>query len=201
MQQEMLPGYESGILGGQERYAADSRLYVEFYRKAVHNPFKSAQEGRPIFDEKDFVKIMIPGDKYSSVDTQVTTQHQQRFPTQWARYQAGQEQATSGTPLESWPQMTVGMVASLKAVNISTVEQLAELSDANASQIMGNHDLRRRAKAFLEAAAGEAVNAKLEAELEKRDNEIETLKNQMAQLMQSAAKTPQAVATKAANKE
>ena len=188
MQQEMLPGYESGVMGGQERYAADSRLYVEFYRRAVHNPAKSAQEGRPIFDEKDFVKIMIPGDKYSSVDTQATAQHQQRFPQQWSRYKAGQEQATSGTPLEAWPQMTVGMVASLKAINISTVEQLAELSDSNASQIMGNHDLRRRAKAFLEAAAGEAVHAKLEAELEKRDNEIETLKNQMAQLMQSNQK-------------
>ena len=188
MQQEMLPAYDTGVLGGQERYAADSRLYVEFYRKAVHNPFKSNEAGRPIYDEKDFAKIMIPGDKYSSVDTAVTMEHKQRFPQQWARYQAGQEQSAIGTPLEMWPQITVGLVATLKAAGIRTVEQLAELSDANAQSIMGNHELRRRAKTFLEAAAGEAANAKLEAELEKRDNEIATLKNQMAQMMASTQK-------------
>jgi hypothetical protein len=183
MQQEMLPSYDTGVLGGQERYAADSRLYVEFYRKAVHNPFKSNEAGRPIYDEKDFVKIMIPGNKYGSVDTAVTMEHKQRFPQQWARYQAGQEQSAIGTPLEMWPQITVGLVATLKGAGIRTVEQLAELSDANAQGIMGNHDLRRRAKAFLEAAAGEAVNTKLEAELEKRDLEIAAMKEQIAGLL------------------
>lgn len=183
MQQEMLPGYESGVMGGQERYIADSRLYVEFYRKAVHNPFKSKDQGRPVYDEKDFIKIMIPGDKYSSVDTPVTEEHRRRFPTQWAQYQAGQTQAVTGTPLEVWPQATIGLVATLKAMNITTVEQLAELSDANAMSITGNHDLRRRAKAFLDAAAGEAVNTKLEAELEKRDLEIAAMKEQIAGLL------------------
>jgi hypothetical protein len=189
MQQEMLPSYESGVMGGQERFAADNRLYVEFYRKAVNNPFKSQEQGRPVYDEKDFIKIMIPGDKYSSVDTAVTEEHRRRFPTQWAQYQAGQTQAVSGTPLEVWPQATVGLVATLKAMNITTVEQLAELSDANAMNIMGNHDLRRRAKAFLEAAKGEAVNTKLEAELEKRDLEIAAMKEQIAQLMTPKAAT------------
>jgi hypothetical protein len=188
MQQEMLPSYESGVMGGQERFAADSRLYVEFYRKAIHNTFKSQEQGRPVYDEKDCVKIMIPGDKYSSVDTPVTEEHRRRFPTQWAQYQAGQTQAVSGTPLEVWPQATISLVATLKAMNITTVEQLAALSDANAMHLMGSHDLRRRAIAFLEAAKGEAANTKLAAELEKRDLEIAALKEQMEQLLKATAK-------------
>lgn len=183
MQQEMLSGYESGVMSGQERFAADNRLYVEFYRRAVPNPFASKEEGRPVYDEKDFVKIMMPGNKYASIDTPVTEEHRRRFPTQWAQYQSGQAQAVTGTPLEVWPQATIGLVATLKAMNITTVEQLAEMSDTNAMNIMGNHDLRRRAKAFLEAAKGEAVNTKLEAELEKRDLEIAAMKEQLAQLM------------------
>ena len=29
---------------------ADSRLYVEFYNNPIQNEFKTAAEGRPIFD-------------------------------------------------------------------------------------------------------------------------------------------------------
>lgn len=192
MQAEMLPSYDTGVMGGQERFAADSRLYVEFYRKAIANNFKTQEAGRPVYDERDCVKIMIPGDKYSSMDTIVTEEHRRRFPKQWAQYQAGQKQAVSGTPLEVWPQATVGLVATLKAMNITTVEQLAELSDGNASHIMGNQDLRRRAKAFLEAAKGEAHNTKLEAELEKRDVEIAALKSQMDELIAASKAKPAA---------
>ena len=44
---------------------------------------------------------------------------------------------------------------------------------------MGSHDLRRKAQSFLDAAKGEADNNKITAELQKRDDEIALLKNQM----------------------
>jgi hypothetical protein len=184
--QDALQGYENAAVmgtGSQERYAGDNRLFVEFYRKAVFNKSKSDEAGRPVYDEEDFVRITVPGDKYTNSDQKVNEAHKHRFPRQWQAYQAGMEQAQSGTPLEVWPQMTVGMVATLKAMKITTVEQLAELSDANAMQLMGNHDLRRRAKAFLEAAAGEAANTHLAAELEKRDKEIALMREQMNKLI------------------
>ena len=54
------------------------------------------------------------------------------------------------------------MIAELHYSNITTVEQLANLSDANAQQYMGNfRKLRERAKNFLQAAAGEAPAIKL----------------------------------------
>ena len=82
--------------------------------------------------------------------------------------------------------MTVSVVAELKAMNVHTVEQLADMPDQLAQKIMGSHSLRARAKVFLEAAAGEAVNSKMAMELEKRDSEIDLLKKQMAELIQAA---------------
>jgi hypothetical protein len=196
---DVLAGYEgAAVMGNDSRNAADNRLFVEFYRKAVENPFKSNEAGRPVFDEVDFVKITVPGDRYSNFESKVTEEHKKRFAGRWERYKAGLTQAVTGTPLEQWPQMTVGMVASLKAMNVHTVEQLAEMSDQYAQQIMGNHDLRRKAKLFLDAAAGEAVNNKLQSELDKRDVEINQLKEQMAQLLagQQQAKSAPKAATK-----
>lgn len=175
---------QAAVMEDQPRFAMDKKLFVQFYLRAVVNNFKSSQEGRPIFDEVDYVRIIVPGDKNTVIDTKVTPEYAQRFATQFEKYKKNQSQAVSGTPLEVWPQMTVGQVAELKAMNVHTVEQLAELPDNLAQRIMGSHDLRRRAATFLEAANGEAANTKLAAELAQRDNEIELLKAQMAQMQQ-----------------
>ena len=186
---EVLASYDqAAVMEGQPRYAFDSKLYVQFYTRAVMNNFKSAQEGRPIFDELDFVRIIIPGDRNNVVDTEVTQEHKTRFADRYERFKKNQEQAISGTPLEVWPQMTVGMVAELKAQGVHTVEQLADLSDGLAQKFMGSFSLRQRAKNFQEAASGQAASTKLEAELESRDNEIALLKKQVEQLMAASAK-------------
>jgi len=72
-------------------------------------------------------------------------------------------------------------------LNIYSVEQLAELSDDNATQIMGSHQLRRQAAAFIALAKDAAVNNKLMEELNKRDEEINLLKSQMSQLLTNKA--------------
>lgn len=171
------------------RYAADNKLFVQFYMKAVHNKFKSNQEGRPIFDEVEYIKIMIPGDRNANIDTPVTEEYRMRFAERYKKFKDRGSQAQSGTPLEVWPQLTVGRVAELKALNIFTVEQLAATDDTHGHKIMGFNDLRTRAQAFLSTAEGDAQNSKLAAELEKRDIEIASLKEQMNQILK--AKTTQ----------
>lgn len=183
---------QAAVMEDMPRHALDKKLFVQFYVKAVMNGFKSSEAGRPIFDEVDYIRVIIPGDKNNVVDTKVTEEHKMRFPAQYERFKKNQEQAVSGTPLEVWPQMTVGQVAELKAMHISTVEQLADLPDNLAQRIMGSHQLRAKAKVFLEAAAGEAVNTKMTAELEKRDNQIALMQEQLAQLTKAAATKPAA---------
>lgn len=182
---DMLQTYDqAAVMEDQPRFALDKKLFVQFHLRAVLNNFKSAQEGRPIFDEVDYVRIIVPGDKNTVIDTKATPEYTTRFASRFELYKKNQSQAVTGTPLEVWPQMTVGQVAELKAMHIHTVEQLAELPDNLAQRIMGSHDLRRRAVAFLDLAAGDAANSKLSAELDKRDNEIELLKAQMLQMQQ-----------------
>jgi len=183
---------EAAVMESEPRHAHDKRLHVSFYVRPVLNSFKSAEAGRPIFDEKEFVRIIIPGDKNSVLDTQVTAEYRHRFAEKYDNFKKGLVMAVSGTPLEIWPQMTVGMVAELKAAGVTTVEQLAEMSDSNAQKFMGSHAMRQKAQAFLDAAKGEAGNTRLAAELEKRDSEIAALKQQMNQLLAVAQPKPKA---------
>jgi len=152
------------------------------------NNFQSAEQGRPIYDELEYVRIIVPGDSKTTVDCPVTDEFRMRFEKQYDKFKKNLSQAVTGTPLEMWPQMTVGLCAELKGMNVQTVEQLANMSDGIAQRIMGSHDLRRRAQAFLDAAKGEAENNKLTTELEKRDDQIKALQAQMEQLVKSLPK-------------
>ena len=176
-------------MANQARYAQDDKLYVRFKMMPVLNAFKSQEAGRAIYDEKEYIVVVIPGDSKTTGEFPVDDIFRRRFPKQYAAFKEGRELAASGTPLEMWPQMTVGMVAELKAMNIRTVEELAALDDGRAQKIMGSHDLRRRAQVFIEAAKGEATNNKIVVELEKRDEEIAELKRQMAELLKAQVKT------------
>jgi hypothetical protein len=189
---------QAAVMEDQPRFAMDKRLYVNFYVKALMNNFKSAEAGRPIFDEVDFIRIIVPGDKNTIIDTKASPEYRARFREKYDAFKKGQTMAQTGTPLEVWPQMTVGMVAELKAMHVSTVEQLAELPDTLAQRIMGNFDLRRKAQVFLDSAAGDAVASKLQAELATRDNEIDLLKAQMIQLMEKMSAPVNATTAKKA---
>jgi len=176
---------DAANLANQARFAMDHKLYVTFYIRPVMNAFKSSEEGRPIYEEQEYIRIIVPGDSKTTVDCPVDDTFRMRFEKQYAKFKKGIEQAVEGTPLEMWPQMSVGLCAELKAMNVTTVEQLAGLDDGKAQRIMGSHDLRRKAQMFLDAAKGEAENNKIVKELEKRDDEIALLKAQMQQLLES----------------
>lgn len=172
---------------------ADKRLLVIFYKDVEKNMIKSTEAGRPIFDEVDVVKIITPGQRDSFVGL-VTEQYQQRFPQQWARYKAGQEQNEgSGTPLNMLPWMSMSAVAEFKAMNCHTVEQLVGMPDSVSQKFMGHHQIKQRALAYLDAAKDAAPLMKLNAELEKRDEQLrqqaEVMTAMKARLEQLETKT------------
>jgi hypothetical protein len=176
-----IAGYEeAAVMEGEGRYAMDKNLHVEFFRRPVFNSGKSNEAGRPVYDEADFVMIYVS--RNASHVQKVDNEIKNRFATRWARYQAGLDQAQTGTPLEQWPAMSVSMVANMKAMKIFTVEQLADLDDNRAQEFMGNFDLRKKAKAWLELARDSAANDKLEAQLKKRDDEIAEMRAMIAEL-------------------
>jgi hypothetical protein len=148
------------------RFAEDNKLYVTLYRKAVKNEFKSLQENRPVFEEKDYIRIIVPGDKNSEVDTPVDEFYINRFKDKYNAYKKGQGNKRVGTPLEAWPTIGLAQVAELNALKLTMVEDIANCSGALGQKIMGFHDLQRRAIAFLEASKEAAKEKELDAKIE-----------------------------------
>jgi len=172
----------------QTRYAFDNKLYVEFYRKPVHMIGKSKEAGRAIYEEVEHIKIFVPGDKHTVIDRPITAQDIQRFQDRYQKWKAGQTEAVVGTPLSALPGMTPAKVEEYKFFKVVTVEQLAEANDGLGAKFMGFNQDKQRAKAFLEVAAGNAPIERMNTELAKRDEEIETLKRQVESLLSKKGK-------------
>ena len=188
---------------------ADARLAVQFYKKSVKQQQASDEAGRPIFKEFDFVRIMIPGDNLTEIDTYAQESHKQRFPRQWAHYQ---NQVTNhediiGTPLDQWPQVTRSQADELRGLKFHTVESIADCSDQQLQRIgmvagMSPHNFREKAKAFLNLATNSAEEAQREAELQalkeenakikaETDAKLSKMQEQMEALLAAVAeKTP-----------
>ena len=167
----------------ENRFAMDDKLYVEFFREPVMHSSKSREAGRAVYEERDFVRIHVPGDKTTVCVEPMHEFNLQRFRVRYEKWKAGQAEAVSGTPLSALPGMTPSKVEEYKFFKIVTVEQLAEANDQLGQKFMSFQTDKAKAKAFLEVAAGNAPIEKMNAELAKRDEEIETLKAQMAALM------------------
>ena len=176
----MLPSDENG---------ADSRLQVRFYKRPVHQEHESLVAGRPIFKEFDFVHICVAGDTLTEIDTYALANHKQRFPIQWANYQnrlGANDEEVVGTPVSEWPIVSKSQAEELRALKFHTVESIAGASDQQLQRMgmaagMSPYAFRDKAKAFLNLA----TNA---AETDKRESEINSLKEELAKKEQETAK-------------
>ena len=165
----------------------DRTLHVKFELHPRQNENKSAQEGRPIFDEVEYIMIQTPGDTDNVVHRPVRDLDKQRFAQQYAAWKLNGAQPVDGTPLEQWPGVTRAQVAELAFFGCKTVEQLAAMSDAHAQKFMGSAALRQRARDYLERAKDGSAVVAMRAQLEERSNEIDTLKRQMAEMAAAMA--------------
>jgi hypothetical protein len=163
----------------ESRFVGDEKLFVQFYRRPMLQAALSQQEGRAIYKEVDFIRIMVPGDKLSIVDKPVDSIDERRFADRYAKWKAGAGNTVEGTPVASLPKMTPAKVEEYKFFNIHTVEQLAEASDSVGQKFFGFHEDKRSAKAFLEIAKGNAPLEKMTSELKERDAKIEELQAQV----------------------
>ncbi len=161
----------------------DEQLLVKFFWHPEQDAEATAKEGRPIFVEKEYIQIQVPGQKDNIVVQPAFQEDKDRFPRHYAAFKNKDEMPVIGTPLEQWPRITRAQVEELRYFNILTVEQLAELSDANAQNFRAIQALKREAKAYVDEAKGNAPLAKMAEELEARDNEIASLRQQMMEMM------------------
>ena len=161
---------------------ADSRLAVTFYKRSVKQEDESIAAGRPIFKEFDFVRICVPGDNLTEIDTYANDSHKARFPRQWAHYQnqVGSQEQIIGTPVEQWTLISRSQAEELKGIKFRTVEDIANCSDQQLQRIgmiagMSPHSFREKAKAFLNLANDSA-------EVAQREQELQALKEENAKI-------------------
>lgn len=177
----------------ESRFAADDRLYVEFFREPVMHPGRSRESGRAVYEERDFVRIHVPGDKSTVVVQPMDQINMIRFQTRYDKWKAGQADAVTGTPLNALPGMTPAKVEEYRYFKIVTVEQLADANDQLGQKFMSFNSDKQRAKAFIEATKNNAPIEAMNAELQKRDAEIENLKT-MVEALQAQSRSRKPVA-------
>lgn len=201
LQQEPRDPQTGRLFGKVDGVIYDDRgLLVGFYNRPIQNIEKSRQEGRPIFDEYEFVMIAIPGEMGLKIDTFATDEHRERFPLDYKKFKEKETFQHSGTPLANWKGVNTAQVAELRALNILTVEQLAELSDSVGAKHVGIYELKAKAKAFIEISKDDKLT-KQQLEQEKRlaDQEsliatqqaqLDLMKRQLEQLTQASGEKP-----------
>ena len=146
------------------RQPGDEQLLVTFRKDKI---FSEAEKRHLEFD---FIRIAIPGDKHTVIDTIVTPEYAQRFEAEYGAFKRQQETGIpEGMALEDWGHLNQYQIAEMKVLNILTVQQLAGLSDGQVQRIgMGGLQLRDAAR----KEVGSVNN----------DDKIAALEEQIAQL-------------------
>jgi hypothetical protein len=165
------------------RQQGDEQLMVKFEIRPKVDQEASAEAGRPVSIDREYISIRAPG-AADTVIRPATEGDRQRFPRHYAAFKQRitTDDVLEGTLLKDWPQIRRSQVEELSFHGIKTVEQLAAVSDANGQPLMGFHGLKSKAKEWLKIAS-QGVNAqKLQAELDKRDEQIAELMAKMEEL-------------------
>ena len=169
------------------RFSQDDGLFVTFHLHPVLNEQKSAEEGRPIYEEQEYITIIIPGDKDNIVDRAVMQQDKERFPRQYMAFQAREDQPQEGTPLQEWPQISKSQIEELKFFSVHTVEGLAAIPDSQSQKFLGIQLLKQKARAYIE-------DASLAAPFQQLQEENQALQDQMAVMQQTIEELQKTVA-------
>lgn len=171
------------------RLPGDEQLIVRFIQEAVEDESTTAETGIVSYKDVAFVEIIVPGNNSLKIHEVANAQHKFRFVREWEAFENGSKIEIVGTPLKQWPQVSAGQVRTLASMNIHSVEQLAAVADANIARVQMS-TLKHKAKAWLDAQEGQASIMKTQAELEKRDAEIESLKKQVAAIAAATTAKP-----------
>lgn len=159
----------------------DQDTFAEFYMNPETN--------------KPFCRKVFPGDKTKTWDQPVREVDKRQYPQAWANFEQGLERFHGQTLLESWPVLNEGTRSHLKANQIFTVEQIAEIGDHLLDGLGPNSlELRNKAQAFV-------AEKKKAEEWQPMKNEVAELRRQIAQMQAVQADAPKRRGRPPKNKE
>lgn len=175
-----------GHVGTVEYGGGDRSMVVLFYNRPVLNPAKSRELGHPYHEDQVYIKVHPPGERLNITERPAREEDTRRWPMQWSQFQAQKEQHPDGAPIELLYPEQPAIAATLRACNVATIEQCAELSAHAIEQVgMGAQQYSNHAKKWLELANKGASISQMRGELEIRDREIKVLKRTVSELQQT----------------
>ncbi len=181
----------------------DSKVWAEFYNRAMIDGQASKDAGRTITRDVPHVKIIQPGESRLSVyDQPATNDDAARFPRQWAAFKAGAEQTITGSPLSLLFPQSPATVDNLNRCGIRTIEMLAAANDSALQEMgMGARSFQEKAVAYLAAAdKGKDFHGlsdrvdKLALQAREKDDRIAALEAALAEATVSKGKRSQTAA-------
>lgn len=154
----------------------DVGVTATFFAKDEVMPFRSQAEGKEVKEKRNYVRIVVKGNDKMVVIRQVTEQDKKRFPYSWQQFARGEDQSKKGTPLSDLFEADAEIVPHYHALNVFTLEDLAQVNDTNLQALgAGARENRLRAREYLAKTKDAAKVASLEAELAEMKRQIAEL--------------------------
>lgn len=183
--------------------------YVRFEKRVIEDRAASEKAGH--FMGKDVVYALVtpPGSKdvivlevepwlkrlkQEATEGRIPEQFVDSYERAYEKYKKGEEVPLNGTPIKGWQPLSPAQQTNLIAMNILTVEDLANLNEEGKGRFgMGIVDLQRKARNWLEAANSiggvvarlsnlEAEHTDLKTQNENQRKLIETLQSKVKEL-------------------
>ena len=182
-----------------------SHLFIEFKPEKVENAAKTKEAGRPIFDDIELCSIQHVGDQKTwfvapAEERSIYVRdpggsghyatYAECYYEHYRAFKEGQARAQSGTPVEELPFLSAAKRGELKALNIHTAEALAGLEGTPLTKLgMGGREMKNQAQAYLDRAKEGAMDAKLAAQNARLQDEIEKMRETLANVMEKLSPT------------
>ena len=167
----------------------DRPAYVRFERRAVKDSEATLAAGHYKSKDEDYALITPPYSKdlvekkvatwFKQVEANVVSgrvpeKHFHLWKETYKRWLEGQDAPVNGTSVKDWNTLSPAQCKNLIGAGCRTIEDLAQANDEAIRRIgMGAHDLKNKAKAWLQAAKD---HGPLTMEVESLKKENDTLK-------------------------
>lgn len=154
------------------------RFFIDYRRNEKTNELMAVE----------MVQILIAGDTKNAPVRKVTDFHRSMWPAPYEAFKKNEEFIGEGTPVSAWGAIDAGVARSLQAMQIFTVEQLADIPDSACANMMGGRTLRDKAKQYVALTTKNAETNRVTAEMQAVKNENIALQNQVTELAKVVAK-------------
>lgn len=138
----------------------------------------------PIMRKIEFVTIRVPGDKTFFSHRPVRAADKIRFRAKYEAFKTQAGEPLEGTPIEALTEIKPSQVETLKYVGITTIEQLAKVSDGSPMMsMMGGVGLKQRAAAWVSKNRKSSIAVQTNEAFRERDEQIAQLQEQVKALL------------------